>query len=262
MRIPLIAGRYFDQAYDPNGGKVVIISDVLARVISPTRDPIGRTMSVLGASATIVGVVRGVHHSSLEEAGSGEMYLDFRQSGDWSALEMVVRSTRDPQSLAVDVRRALAAHDPALPSGDFYPLERLVDDAVAPRRLITRLLGGFSLMALALAALGLYGVISYGVTQRTQEIGVRLAIGAGRRDVLRLIVGGGLRPVALGILLGSTGAAGLSRVLSSLVFGISAHDPLVFLGNAGLLTIVALAACLLPALRAARVDPTTALRGA
>ena len=190
------------------------------------------------------------------------MYLDYRQSGDWSSMELVVRSARDPQSLAVDVRRALAAYDPALPTGEFYPLARLVDDAVAPRRLITGMLGGFSTMALVLAALGLYGVISYAVTQRTQEIGVRIAIGAGRGDVLGLVVGDGLRLVGYGIAVGLAGAALLTRVLQSLLFGISAYDPLVFVGNAGLLTLVAIAACALPALRAARVNPTIALRGA
>jgi predicted permease len=260
MRIPLVAGRYFDETLAPNAAKAVIISEALAREISPDRDPIGRVIDVNGGS-TIVGVVGSVHHGSLEEAGGGEMYLDHRQSGDWSAMEMVVRSRRDPQSLSADVRAALKAFDPALPTGEFYPLSRLVDDSVAPRRLITRLLGGFSAMALTLAALGIYGVIAYAVTQRTQEIGVRIAIGANRRDVLNLIVGGGLKLVGLGVLLGLGGAAILTRVLESLIYGVSAYDPLVFAGNAALLLLVAFAASAIPGLRAARVNPTTALRG-
>jgi putative ABC transport system permease protein len=261
MQIPLVEGRGFDQSFSPNAARAVIISQTLARQLSPDRSPLGRTLAVNGGS-TIVGIAASVHHGSLEEAGGGEMYLDYRQSGDWSSMELVVRSSRDPQSLAADVRKALAAYDPALPTGEFYPLARLVDDAVAPRRLITGMLGGFSTMALVLAALGLYGVISYAVTQRTQEIGVRLAIGAGRGDVLGLVVRDGLRLVGYGIAIGLAGAMLLTRVLQSLLFGVSAYDPLVFIGNAGLLTLVALAACALPAVRAARVNPTIALRGA
>ena len=188
------------------------------------------------------------------------MYLDCRQTGDWNALEMVVRSTRPPVSLAPEVRAALAAFDPGIPNREFYELERLVDDAVAPRRLITRLLGFFSTLALTLAALGLYGVIAYSVVQRTQEIGIRMAIGAQRRDVLKLILSGGLKLVMIGVAIGLVGAFALTRLLQSMLFGISATDPLSFVGNAILLVIVATFACLIPALRATKVDPMTALR--
>jgi len=187
------------------------------------------------------------------------MYFDFHRGG-WNAMEMVVRSARPPGSLAPEVRAALAAYDPTLPSAEFYPLERLVDNAVAPRRLITRLLGFFSTLALTLAALGLYGVIAYSVVQRTQEIGIRMALGAQRTDVLQLILRGGLRLVGLGVMLGLAGAFALTRVLQSQLFGVTAHDPLAFAANAALLVAVAAAACLLPALRATRVDPMTALR--
>jgi ABC-type antimicrobial peptide transport system permease subunit len=188
------------------------------------------------------------------------MYLNYHQTGDWSGMEMVVRSGRPPESLIKDVRAAMAAFDPSLPSGDYYELERLIDNAVAPRRLTTQLLGFFSVLALTLAALGLYGVIAYSVVQRTQEIGIRMAVGAQRRDVLSLVVKGGLRLVGLGVVLGLASAFALTRVLQTLLFGVTAHDPLTFGGNAVLLVMVATAACVVPALRATRVDPIIALR--
>ena len=199
-----------------------------------------------------MGVVGNVRHGSLEEAGGNEMYLPYRQTGDWGGMEMVVRSPRPAPSLVPEVRAALAAYDPSLPTGEFYELEHLIDNAVAPRRLTTQLLGFFSTLAVTLAAIGLYGVIAYSVSQRTQEIGIRLAIGAQRRDVMRLVIAG--------VIVGLIGAAALTRLLQSMLFGVTAHDPLVFAGNASLMIVVATVACLVPALRATRVDPIVALR--
>ena len=259
MQIPLHAGRYFDERDDAlKADNVVIVNDNLARRLWPDRDPIGQMLAQNGGSR-VIGVVGNVRHGSLEEAGGNEMYFDFHRGG-WNAMEMVVRSTRPPESLVPEVRAALAAYDPTLPNAEFYPLERLVDNAVAPRRLITRLLGFFSTLALTLAALGLYGVIAYSVVQRTQEIGIRMALGAQRSDVLQLILRGGLRLVALGVAIGLAGALALTRVLESQLFGVTAHDPLAFAANAALLVAVAAAACVLPALRATRVNPMTALR--
>ncbi|PYR91380.1 MAG: multidrug ABC transporter substrate-binding protein [Acidobacteria bacterium] len=259
MQIPLRGGRYFDERDKATGPKSVIINENLARALWPDRDAVGQSITQDGGRV-VVGVVGNVRHGSLEEAGRNEMYLDYRQTDDWSGMEMVVRSSRPPESLARDVRAALATYDSSLPSGDFYELERLIDNAVAPRRLTTRLLGFFSALALTLAALGLYGLIAYSVVQRTQEIGIRMAIGAQRRDVLALIIAGGLRLVVVGVALGLTGAFILSRVLGTLLFGVTAHDPLVFAGNAALLVAIAAAACLVPALRATRVNPIIALR--
>lgn len=259
MRIPLVAGRLFDEAYDPQAPKAVIINEALAHRLSPDRDPLGMKIDVNGGS-TVIGVVGNVRHAALEEAGGNEMYLDYRQSGDWSGMEMVVRSSLPPQSLVPEVRKALAAHDPSLPNGEFYELDKLIDNAVASRRLVTQLLGFFSGLALTLAALGLYGVLAYSVVQRRQEIGIRMAIGAQRRDVLQLVLTSGLKLVGVGVALGLAGAFALTRVLQHLLFGVTAHDPAVFAGNAALLFAVATAACLLPALRATRVDPMTTLR--
>ena len=259
MQIPLRAGRYFDERDDARAEKAVILNENLARRLWPDRDPIGQ-MIAQGGGTKVIGVVGNVRHGTLEEAGGNEMYFDYRQGADWNAMEMVVRSTRPPASLVGEVRAALAAYDPSLPNAEFYPLERLIDNAVAPRRLITRLLGLFSAFALTLAALGLYGVIAYSVVQRTQEIGIRMALGSPRTAVLQLILRGGLRLVALGVAIGLVGAFALTRVLQSLLFGVTAHDPLVFAGNGVLLLAVAALACLLPALRATRVDPIIALR--
>jgi predicted permease len=260
MKIPLISGRYFEERFDPNAPKAVIINENLAHALWPDRrNPLGQKIRVNGESV-VIGVVGNVRHSSLEQTGGNEMYLDCRQCGDWSALEMVVRSSRPAASLAPEIRAAIAAYDPAIPNREFYELDRLVDDAVAPRRLITRLLGFFSTLALTLAALGLYGVIAFSVVQRTQEIGIRVAIGAQRRDILRLVLRSGLRLVVIGLALGLVAAFVLTRVLGSLLYGVTAHDPLAFVGNAALLFVVATVACLLPALRATRVDPMVALR--
>jgi predicted permease len=259
MQIPLRSGRFLDDRDNASGEKTVIINESLARALWPDRDAVGQ-MITQGGGTKVVGVVGNVRHGSLEQAGSNEMYLHYRQTGDWQGMDMVVRSARPPESLVREVRAALAAYDPSLPNGEFYELERLIDNAVAPRRLTTQLLGFFSALALTLAALGLYGVIAYSVVQRTQEIGIRMAIGAQRRDVLGLVLMGGVRLVALGVALGLAGAFALTRVLDSLLFGVTAHDPVVFAGNAALLIVVAAVACVFPALRATRVDPLIALR--
>jgi predicted permease len=259
MRIPLIAGRFFNEDFDPKAEKAVIINESLAQELWPDRDPLGQKIRVNGES-TVIGVVANVRHGSLEQSGSNEMYLDCRQSGDWSAMEMVVRSRRPAESLVPEVRAALAAYDPNLPTSEFYELEHLIENATAPRRFITQLLGFFSALALTLAALGLYGVIAYSVTQRTQEIGIRMAIGAQRRDILRLVLRSGLGLVAVGVAAGLAGSLALTRLLQSMLFGVSAYDPFVFAANAALLLGVAAIACLLPALRATKVDPLVALR--
>jgi putative ABC transport system permease protein len=259
MRIPLKAGRYFDDRDTATTEKSVILNESLAQALWPGQDPIGRFITQAGGTK-VIGVVGNVRHGSLEEPGGNEMYLHYRQTGDWAGMEMVVRSVRPLAALVPDVRAALAAYDPSLPNGDFYQLERLIDNAVAPRRLTTRLLGIFSALALTLAAIGLYGVIAYSVVQRTQEIGIRMAIGAQRGDVLTMVLVGGLRLVAIGVAVGLALSFALTRVLQTMLYSVTAHDPLVFVGNAVLLILVATAACILPALRATRVNPIIALR--
>lgn len=175
-------------------------------------------------------------------------------------MDLVVRSTVPLQTLVPGVRATLRSLDPDLPNSDFQPLEEVVDRAVSPRRFVTVLLGGFSLLALILACLGIYGVISYSVTQRTNELGIRLALGASLGAILRLIITQGVKLVLVGLVVGLVAAFALTRLLSSLLFGISATNPMTFLGIAALLVVIALLACYIPARRATKVDPMLALR--
>jgi len=259
MQIPLRAGRYFEAGDTAESGKVIVINETMARLLWPDRDAIGQIVNVNGESR-VVGVVGDVRHGTLEEKAGAEMYLNFRQLGDWNAIELVIRSARPARALASDVRAVMKAFDPNLPATEFTTLDAVVDRAVAPRRLITSLLGAFSGLALVLAAVGLYGVIAYSVGQRTREIGIRMAVGAQRADVLRLIVGEGVRMAVAGIVVGLAAAFLVTRVLDSLLFGVTARDPFIFAANAAVLVVVALLASAIPARRAARVDPMEALR--
>ncbi len=260
MRIPLRAGRYFDVRDTADTEKVIVINETMARHLWPGEEAVGQIVTVGRSDWRVIGVVGDVRHSTLEEQSGAEMYLSFRQTDDWSAIEVVVRSSRPAQSLVGDVRAALKEFDPTLPNSEFKTLEQIVDHAVAPRRLITNLLGTFSSLALLLASIGLYGVIAYSVSQRTKELGIRMAIGAQRDDVLRLVLREGLTTAGIGVVLGLIGAFLATRLLKSMLFGVSATNPLIFAVNALILMAVALAACLLPARRASRIDPMEALR--
>jgi predicted permease len=262
MEISLREGRYFDGHDVETGEKVVIINETLARQLWPGRDSVGQIMNVYNVPCRVVGVVADVRHSSLEEKAGCEFYFDIHQANGWSggAVEVVVRTSRPVAAVVPDVRAAMKEFDPTLPTGEVTTLEQIVDRAVAPRRLITNLLGGFSALALTLAAIGLYGVISYSVGQRTREIGIRMAVGAQRHDVLRLVISEGLKTAMLGVAVGLVAAVLLSRALQSMLFGVGALDPITFVITAVTLIVVSLLSCWLPAHRAARVDPMVALR--
>lgn len=260
MKIPLRAGREFTEHDTADSLKVLVINETMAKRLWPERDAIGQIALNGRDECQVVGVVGDVRHGALEQKGGLEMYFPIAQNRDWGSLDLVIRAKLPIESLVPSVRAALRTVDPNLPSSEFQPLEQLVDHAVSPRRFVTALLGVFALLALILASLGIYGVISYSVTQRTNEIGIRIALGAQTTAVLKLIIGQGVKLAMIGLGIGLTAAFVLTRVLSSLLFGVGATDPLTFTGIAVLLTTVALLACYIPARRATKVDPMIALR--
>jgi ABC-type antimicrobial peptide transport system permease subunit len=188
------------------------------------------------------------------------MYLPMRQCHDFSSVDLVVRTTLSPADLAASLRAALKPIAPNLPGNEFRTLQQLVDKAVSPRRFVVLLLGGFALFALILASLGIYGVIRYSVSQRTQEIGIRMALGASAGNLQARIVLKTLKLSAIGILLGVAASWALAHALGGLLFGITAADPVTFLAMLIVLTTVAAIAGYLPARRASRIDPSMALR--
>jgi predicted permease len=260
MKIPLRAGREFTEHDNATSQKVLIVNETMARRLWPDHDPLGQIALIGRQEWQVVGVVGDVRHGALEQKASLEMYIPMAQNRDWSSMDLVVRATLPIESLVPNVRTALRSVDPDLPNGAFQTLEQLIDQAVSPRRFVTLVLGGFSVLALILASLGIYGVISYSVNQRTNEIGIRIALGAQTPAVLKLIIGQGAKLAAIGLGIGLAAAFVLTRTLSSLLFGVGATDPLTFVGIALLLTSVALLACYIPARRATRVDPMVALR--
>jgi len=263
LQVPLLAGRYFDARDASDAAPAVVVNETMARALWPGRDPLGqKVMNGNGPGetyGTVVGVVGDIPRG-IEDRAYAEMYFDLRQNPDWGSIELVVRSRQPLATLVPAVRAALRESDPELASEDYVSLDEVVDRAVAPRRLTTSMLGGFSSLALLLAGLGIYGVIAYSVAQRSREIAIRMAVGSRRSRVVRLVVGEGLRIVALGLAIGLGLALLGTRLMRSLLFGVSALDPGVFAADAAIVAGVALLASLIPALRAAAADPASALR--
>ncbi len=205
-------------------------------------------------------MVGDVRHLALEQGAGMEMYLPIRQCHDFASVDLVVRTTLPPAELASAVRAALRPIAPNLPGQDFRTLQELVDRSVSPRRVVVLLLGGFALFALILASLGIYGVVSYSVNQRTQEIGIRMALGASAANLQASIVGRTVALAAIGMLLGAAASWAVARALGGLLYGVTSRDPLTFFGVLLLLAAVAAIAGYLPARRASRIDPSIALR--
>jgi len=262
MRIPLLAGRYFTDL-DQNGSQPVVIIDVnLAHEYWPNEDPVGKRLRRGSRApwATIVGVAGHVYRSALVgDTGKGVCYYPIYQQ-PVSSVDLVARTSGNPASLAAAMRETVRAVDPSQPVFDLKTMDERVGASLGPNRLVVSLLSFFSAVALLMAALGLYGVMNYSVTQRTQEIGVRFALGAQKSQVLSLVVGQGLSLAGTGIALGLLAALALARVISSQLFQTSAFDPATFAGMALALLLVAFLATYIPARRAARVDPIVALR--
>jgi predicted permease len=258
MGMRLMAGRDFQwDDKDP----VVIINETVARKLWPGQDPIGRIARAGGADARVIGVIADVHESSVEGEAGWQMYLPVTapQFGPEGA-ELVVRSTLPPGTLAGSVMAALREINPGQPATEFRPVQQLVDHATSPRRFFVLLVGIFAGLGLLLASLGIYGVIAYSVTQRTQEIGIRMALGASRGRVQRGVLGKTLGLVLVGMVVGTLGSLVATRMITSLLFGTEPTDPLTYVGMIVLLMAVALVAGYLPARRASRINPMIALR--
>ena len=261
MGIRFLAGRDFSASDVAGKEPVMLVNKTLAEALWPGEDPIGRYVAgPCAKERRVVGVVSDVRHLSLEQPSGNEMYIPARQCDDMAGSYLVVRSILPPGQVRATLRAALIPIAPNLAGNDFRTLQQIVDRSVSPRRLTVLLLGGFAVFALILASLGIYALISHTVNQRTQEIGIRMALGASVRDVQARIIGQTLRLAGIGLVIGAGASSLLARGASGLLFGVTPGDPQTFVGMIGVLTIVALVAGYLPARRASRIDPVAALR--
>lgn len=262
MGIRLLEGRSFDDRDGSNARKVVILSEKAARSAFAGRDAVGNEISLDGPKGpwrAVVGVVADTRNLALEGEAWPEIFIPFRQQPSFF-MGLVLRIAGDPRQAARSLREAVRSVDANQPVSGIQSMDDIVQEMVAPRRFKLALLGSFAVLALFLGAIGLYGVISYAVTERTLEIGVRIALGAKPEDILRLVVGQGFKLTLIGVAVGVGGALGLTRFLSSLLYEVRPTDPLTFVAVSLLLIAVALLASYIPALRAAKVEPMVALR--
>jgi len=265
MGIPLVRGRDFTDQDTTETGYTVVVSEKLAQHFWPGQDPIGKRLKP-GSTASdspwrdVIGVVKDVRQNDFLAAPKMQMYMSYRQLKSLAPNALVVRTRVEPMSLATALRNAVWAVDKDQPVSNIDTMEHIVAGAVARQRFSTMLLGIFATLALMLAAVGIYGVMSYSVAQRTHEIGIRMALGARRSDVLKMTVKQGLKLVAIGVVIGLVAAFVLTRVMASLLFGVSTTDPVTFFSISLVLMGVAMLASYIPALRATKVDPMVALR--
>jgi putative ABC transport system permease protein len=266
MTIPLIEGRVFTERDKADSPPAVVISETTARRFWPGENAVGKHIKVGQSTSssrpwlTVVGVVKDVRQFELIIEPKPQMYLPYQQAEFFEPRALIIRTNFDPLSLAATVRQTVWDIDKDQPVSDISSMEEIVSESVARQRFSVLLLGVFAGLALVLAAVGIYGVMSYSVAQRTREIGIRMALGAQRGDVLKMTIGHGLRLVLTGVAIGLAGAFVLTRVMSTLLFGVSPTDPLTFISISIVLVSVAVLASYVPAVRATRVDPMFALR--
>ncbi len=262
MGIRLVRGRVFTAQDDAKAPRVAIINETMARQHFPNEDPIGKRINITNGPDTwreIVGIVRDIKQYGVDKATSNQAYEPFAQV-PFSSLNVVIRTSGQPAALLGAIRPTVYAVDKDQPIGAIRPLEEIVADSIARQRFAMTLLTVFSFVALVIAAVGIYGVMAYSVVQRTGEFGIRMALGAQQRDVLRLVLMQGGKLIGLGLIIGLAATLAASRAMGSMLFNTSAQDPLTLGGITLLLGAVALAACLLPASRATKVNPIEALR--
>jgi predicted permease len=262
MRIPLLAGRLFSDRDAAGAPAVIVVNQPFVQRYFPHQDPIGRRLVVWEGSdrvREIVGIVGGVRDASLQDQPPPAMYVPYDQSPG-REMRLTVRAIVAPSGIARPIRAAVTALDPAQAVAAVRTMDDLVSTALAPSRFSSLLVTLFGLAALLLAAVGLYGVISYAVGQRRQELGIRAALGARPADIVLLVVAQGVTSALLGLALGGIVSPLLTRLLRDLLFGLGPYDPTTFAAAAGVILLVALLACLVPARRAAGLDPAVALR--
>jgi predicted permease len=259
LRIPVLAGRAFNEFDGPNSAPVVIVNDTLARHLFPGENPVGQQLQLYGRHREIVGVVGSVRHHGFRRDPRPEMIVPYRQF-QFGGMTVAVRSSLDRQALTAAIAQAVHTFDPEQPVYRVLAMDELLADSVAQPRFTTWLVGSFAALALILALVGVYGVTSYTVNQRAREIAVRLALGAQRHEVVRLVARQSLAYAALGVLIGLAGAAAATRFMTGLLFGVTATDPGAFGVAVAALGLTAVAATYIPAWRAARVAPATTLR--
>jgi predicted permease len=262
--IRLIAGRNFTAEELANKQPVMVINQSLAKHLWPNENAVGQHLRSVPSKAdtapvvsTVIGVVADTHQASLESAARPEIT---KPMIDYTQLTLAVRSNADPETLIASVKNQIWTIDKNLPLFEVRTMEQVLDEDASQRRFESFVMSIFAGLALVLASIGLFGVLSSLVNQRTQEIGIRMALGAQTKDVLRMVLGEGLRMVVFGVIIGVAGGVALSRYLSSLFFGVSPESPATYFEVALLMTGIALIACLLPAWRAIRVNPMVALR--
>jgi putative ABC transport system permease protein len=262
LGVPLLKGRVFTGSDQAKSEPVAVVDQAFADKYFPNENPIGQGLHVGNGNpgySTVVGVVGSVRYDSLDASPAPTMYVPLTQDF-FGTTWIVARTSGDPDLLADPVRRVLHGLDPTLPAYSLAPMSTIVNDSVAAQRFSVLLLALFAGVALFLAAVGLYGVVAYTVSRRTREIGLRMAVGAEPGDIVRMIVGGGLRLALVGVVVGVTGALALSGLVSTLLFQVTPSDPVSYAATAGLLLLVAALACYIPARRAMRVDPLVALQ--
>jgi putative ABC transport system permease protein len=261
MHTPVLKGRAFTQRDNANAPMVAIVNQTIADRYWPGQNPIGKHLANSRdmIQREVVGVVADVKFSALSAANVEEVYLPLEQN-PWPATTLIVSSPVNSQALVAAVRSKIAEVDPNLPITGIATMEQIVSTSVAQPRLIAQFVGLFAGSALLLAAIGIYGVMAYSVAARTQEMGIRMSLGAESGDILRLVIGQGMRLALLGVGIGVVGSLALTRLLASLLFGVRAADPFVFGAATLVLVICAFVACYLPARRATRVDPMIVLR--
>ena len=256
----LVRGRFFSDSDTPASPRVAIVNQTAARRLWSDEDPVGASLLIDTKPAQIVGVIADVRRGLLEADPAPAIYLPHLQSMQIFVSNVLVRTDGDPREILPAVRAIMRELDRDQALTHIATLDAVIRDATAPRRFNLQVVGLFAALALGLAILGIYGVISESIAQRIPEIGVRMALGAAPSDIVRMVLSHGASLVGLGLILGVAGAYALKRAMSSLVFGVPVTDPFVYVAGCACLLAVALVACAIPAMRAARIDPVVALR--